>query len=241
MTTGARIRAILFDKDGTLLDYVTSWTPINRRALNLAARGDAALAMRLATATGVDAEGRAVVPSAVMAAGTAGEIAAAMVAAGASWDIGDLAAALDALFLASAGEMVPVGDLPTILGALAARGLVLGLASSDNTGSVAAFAARSGIADLLVFAAGWDAGHGAKPEPGLGLAFAKAAGVRPHEIAVVGDTDHDMGLARAMGAGLAVGVLTGTGTRESLGRSADAVIDDVAGLEGLLRGRGLLG
>lgn len=241
MTTGARIRAILFDKDGTLLDYARSWTPVNARAIRLASRGDDDLALRLAAATGVDVDGRALVPHAIMAAGSAGEIAAALVAAGADWAIDDLAAGLDALFLACAADMVPVGDLPAILGRLAERGLLLGVASSDNTASVEAFAARCGIADLLVFAAGWDAGHGAKPEAGLGLAFAEVAGVAPAEVAVVGDTDHDMGMARAAGVGLAVGVLTGTGTRESLGRSADAVIDDVAALEALLHGRGLIG
>ena len=241
MTAGARIRAILFDKDGTLLDYARSWTPINARALKLASRDEAGLAARLAAATGVDLDGRALGPHAIMAAGSAGEIATALVAAGATWSVEDLTDGLDALFLAAAHEMVPVGDLPVILGRLAARGLVLGVASSDNTASVEAFATRCGIADLLAFAAGWDAGHGAKPGPGLGLAFAKAVGVAPAEMAVVGDTDHDMAMARAAGAGLAVGVLTGTGTRESLGRTADVVIDDVAGLADLLYGRGLLG
>jgi phosphoglycolate phosphatase len=241
MSRAARIRAVLFDKDGTLLDYAASWTPVNVAALRLAAREDEALAVRLAAATGVDVDGRALSPHAIMAAGSAAEIATALVAAGAAWEVDALGAALDALFLACAGDMVPVGDLPEVLGRLAARGIVLGVASSDNTASVEAFAARCGIADLLVFAAGWDAGHGAKPDAGLALAFARVAGVDPAEIAVVGDTDHDMGMARAAGVGLAVGVLTGTGTRESLGRSADVVIDDVIALETLLHGRGLVG
>ena len=36
------LRAILFDKDGTLLDYEASWGPINVAAADLAARSDAA-------------------------------------------------------------------------------------------------------------------------------------------------------------------------------------------------------
>ena len=44
------IRAILFDKDGTLLDYAASWTPVNAAAVRLAARGEGDLAARIAAA-----------------------------------------------------------------------------------------------------------------------------------------------------------------------------------------------
>ncbi|NLH83244.1 MAG: HAD family hydrolase [Phyllobacteriaceae bacterium] len=232
------IRAILFDKDGTLVDYAASWTAINARSVALAARGDAMLATRIAAAVGVDASGRALEPTSIMAAGSAGEIAAAMVTAGADFARDDLAAALDALFLEGAEAMVPVGDLPAILGALTARGLTLGIASSDNTEAVVRFAERAGIADLLAFVAGWDAGHGAKPNPAIVRAFGRMAGCDPDEIAVVGDTDHDMAMAKGASVGLAVGVLTGTGTRASLGARADVVIDDIGGLDALLGAHG---
>lgn len=232
------IRAILFDKDGTLVDYAASWTAINARAVALAAQGDAPLAARLAAAVGVDANGRALGPTSIMAAGSAGEIAAAMVAAGAGFEVDDLAGDLDRLFLEAVEAMVPVGDLPAILGDLAARGLVLGIASSDNTAAVARFAKRAGIAGLLAFVAGWDAGHGAKPNPSIVRAFGRVADCDPDEIAVVGDTEHDMEMAKRASVGLAVGVLTGTGTRSSLGARADVVIDDVGGLTDLLLAHG---
>lgn len=69
-------------------------------------------------------------------------------------------------------------------------------------------------------------------------AFGRVADCDPDEIAVVGDTDHDMAMARRAHVGLAVGVLTGTGTRASLGVRADVVIDDVGGLADLLHAYG---
>ena len=50
----ASIRAILFDKDGTLIGYDASWGPVNRELAAIAANGDAALADQLLLACGMD-------------------------------------------------------------------------------------------------------------------------------------------------------------------------------------------
>jgi phosphoglycolate phosphatase len=64
--------------------------------------------------------------------------------------------------------------------------------------------------------------------------FAKATGLAPEEIAMVGDNTHDLHMARNAKAGLAVGVLTGTGTRASLESHADHVLASIEDLENLL-------
>ena len=48
------ITAILFDKDGTLLDFDATWAPAYRETSLHAARGDRALADRLLEQTGMD-------------------------------------------------------------------------------------------------------------------------------------------------------------------------------------------
>jgi phosphoglycolate phosphatase len=65
-------------------------------------------------------------------------------------------------------------------------------------------------------------------------AFCRAVDLPEKEIAVVGDTPHDMHMARAAGAGLAIGVLTGVSPREILADYADRVLNSIAELEGLL-------
>ena len=54
---------------------------------------------------------------------------------------------------------------------------------------------------------------------------------------MVGDNRHDLEMARAGGAGLAVGVLSGTGTRETLSPMADVILDSIVDLPGYLAGR----
>jgi phosphoglycolate phosphatase len=53
-------------------------------------------------------------------------------------------------------------------------------------------------------------------------------------VAVVGDNLHDLEMARAAGAGLAVGVLSGTSAIDELGPHADHVIASIAELPEVL-------
>jgi phosphoglycolate phosphatase len=64
-------------------------------------------------------------------------------------------------------------------------------------------------------------------------AFAREIGAEPAEIALVGDTLHDLDCARAAGA-VAIAVLSGVATREDLAPHADYVIADIGDLPGLL-------
>lgn len=223
--------AILFDKDGTLLDYWASWGPINRAAAKLASNGDPAFAARLLAVGGVDETGRAASATSLLAAGSAHDIARIWVAAGARFTVPALTRALDDLFRASVADVVPVGDLPAILGGLKRRGLLLGIASSDGEAAIRATVERFGLADLVDFVAGYDSGHGPKPQPGMVHAFCRAVGVPPSEVAMVGDTLHDLEMGEAAGCGLKIGVLTGTGTREILGELADLVLPGIHDLE----------
>ena len=68
--------------------------------------------------------------------------------------------------------------------------------------------------------------------------FAELTGLKPHEVAMVGDNSHDIDEARAGGAGLAIGVLTGNSTAEELLPNADHVVHSVAELLPLLKSLG---
>jgi phosphoglycolate phosphatase len=64
--------------------------------------------------------------------------------------------------------------------------------------------------------------------------FCVRTGLDPAEVAVVGDNGHDLEMGQRAGAGLLIGVLTGTGERTDLTKLADHVLDSIQDLEALL-------
>jgi phosphonatase-like hydrolase len=76
--------------------------------------------------------------------------------------------------------------------------------------------------------------HG-RPTPDMLFALAERQGVAPSDIVKVGDTPSDIQEGRAAGAGLVVGVLYGTHTREQLApHGPDALIEHLSELPGLI-------
>ncbi len=228
------ISGILFDKDGTLLDYARSWTPVNREVALIAADGDPVLADTLLRAGGMDPETGYVTPDSLLAAGNTVEIATGLAAAGAKFGVAELTRKFDSLFSQSAARAVAVTDLSAFFARLHERGYRLGVASSDNERSIRETARRFGFDGYLHYVAGYDSGFGTKPEPGMVMGFCAATGLEPHQVAVVGDNNHDMHMGRNAGAGMTVAVLTGTGSRLSLAAACDHCLNDITELESVL-------
>lgn len=231
-----KITGILFDKDGTLLDFDKTWEPVNRRASLFAAMGDEVLADRLMVICGMDPLTGKVSSGSLFAAASTSEIAAAMANAGAPFEADELTGHLDRFYVEGAATAIPVTDLAVLFERLKRRGLHLGIASSDNEASIRAIAERLGIMRYLDFIAGYDSGHGLKPNPGMIDGFARSQGIDHAEIAMVGDNTHDLHMARNAKAGLAIGVLTGTSGEEALQPYADYVLPSIEALEALLDG-----
>lgn len=228
------IKAILFDKDGTLLDFDATWTPAFETAALLAAGGVTELAGTLLSSTGLDpATGKSAAGS-LLAAGNSAELAAAWIALGARYEPEQLSRELDRIFVRRMHDARPLPGLETAIVSLSGKGYLLGVASSDSEAAIRAFLEGTGLAAWFRFVTGYDTGHGPKPEPGMVFGFADALGISPSNVAVIGDNTHDLEMARAAGAGLAIGVLTGTSGRHDLEPLADAVLDSAADLVGFL-------
>ncbi|GAA0773284.1 HAD family hydrolase [Roseibium denhamense] len=224
------IKAILFDKDGTLLDFDATWSRPQERAADYAANGDPDLGIRLLKTGGMDPQTRKTAAGSLFAAGNAEEIARAFIDAGAPKDLASLTAKLDAVFADGMKTAVVLPGLTEAVARLDEAGFHLGVASSDSEGSIRLFLGHAGLDRHMQFVAGYDSGYGPKPEPGMVHAFADALRLPVSSIAMVGDNTHDLEMARAAGAGLAAGILSGTGTRADLEPLADVILDSVADL-----------
>jgi phosphoglycolate phosphatase len=236
MLQTSSIKAILFDKDGTLLDFEATWGPINQQAGLLASKNDAELARHILDRCGVDPASGKTRAESPLAIAAADEIAVAMIEAGSKLEKTDLVDGLHSLFADAARKAVPLTDLPKLFSTLKTRGFKLGIASSDSAEAVAATIMALGLETWVDFQCGYDSGFGPKPEPGMIYGFCAALGLQPNEIAMVGDSTHDLGMGKTAGAGLTVGVLTGTGSRESLESLADVLIPSVDTLIALFTG-----
>lgn len=232
------IRGILFDKDGTLVDFFETWIPAYRAAADLAAAaaGNPGLGDQLLRLGGFESATGVLDPYSLLAGGTTQEICELWAVAAGVPDPVSLASDLrQAMERHVVARPVPAASgLRDLFHRLAARGLALGIATMDGEAVARATADALGISDFLKFVSGFDSGYLPKPSPDMAHGFCASVGLQPHEIMVIGDTVRDLRMARTAGAAMAVGVLTGATCHEILAPLADRVVAHVCDIESLL-------
>lgn len=234
----AGIKGILFDKDGTLIDFQASWFAIGDSMALKAAGGDRDKADRLMTAAGYDFEAHRFKPDSIFAAGTNADIVALWYPDVSADERRVIIEGFDSLAAnEGASQSVPLPGSREAVARLHAAGLRLGVATNDSTSGAEKTLLALGIAQMFDATYGYDAVANPKPAADAIIAFADLTGLKPSEIAMVGDNRHDLEMARAGGAGLAIGVLSGTGTRKTLEPMADMVLDSIADLPAFLEHR----
>jgi len=222
------IGGILFDKDGTIIDYWRTWVPINRAAALYAADGDKAIADDLLRRAGHDPVTDRITPGSPLAAGDALDIAEAFATRPGIAPAARLVGGIERLFCTcSAKHSLLISGVRDTLAELKQRGLRIGLATNDTCAGLQASLAPHDILGLFDFAAGCDAGFGSKPDPRMVEGFCVAVGLSPIEVAMVGDAAQDLVMGRAAGVAINVGVLSGTSRRQDLVGLADLLLDSV--------------
>lgn len=231
-----RVKGVLFDKDGTLIDFQLTWGPAIHAVIHALAKGDADKLSAQAECLHFDVAARRFRASSPIIGGATAHYGMAWAAALGRDDFLALRAEIDELAAVACMEsLTPVGDPADVMRALRRQGLKIGLATNDAEASARRHLRQLKLEAEMDFVAGYDSGHGAKPAPGMVQAFAREIGASPSEIALVGDTLHDLDCARAAGA-VAVAVLSGVATREDLEPHADYVIADIGELPELIAG-----
>jgi phosphoglycolate phosphatase len=224
------MRGILFDKDGTLLDFEATWTPVLRRLALDAADGDAGRAARLLVDGGlVPATGKFRAGSAI-GAGTSATIVELWHPELSGDALASAIAQMDRAFLEHGrAHSVALPGVAATLAQLDRRGVTMGVATNDATAAAKAALESLGIAAYLPHVYGYDSVTRAKPAPDMVLSFARDTGIAPAEVAVVGDNPHDMEMARSAGA-LAIGVTSGNSSVADLSALANVILPGIAAL-----------
>ncbi|WP_339112154.1 HAD family hydrolase [Thioclava sp. GXIMD2076] len=221
------IKALLFDKDGTLFDFHATWGVWAARLLDHLSAGDTVLRADLAGAIDYDLATSRFRPTSVAIAGTMDEIVEAMLAHLPGRTASDLAREMH--LMAQEAPQVAAAPLDVLLPQLRGMGLKLGVMTNDSEASAKVHLTREAALDYFDCVFGADSGHGAKPDPAPLLALAHRLGVAPAHCVMLGDSLHDLQAAKAAGM-VPVGVLTGPASAEDLAPHARAVLGDIGEL-----------
>jgi HAD superfamily hydrolase (TIGR01509 family) len=231
----AGIDLVIFDKDGTLIDFQSMWSGwVRALAGDLESATGRALADPLFDLLGVDRK-RGIVRSHGLLAATPmariREHVGAMLEEHGLTAAAAEAALVDSWHPPDPVELArPVTDLRPLLTALRAAGRRLAVATSDDRDPTERTLAGLGVSDLFDELACADDGDAVKPSPAAVFRLCANLAVAPARTAVVGDSPADLAMGRAAGVARVIGVLTGVAERPTLAPLADVVLASIAEL-----------
>ena len=231
-----KYKAIVFDKDGTLVDFPTYWRAVATYASNkiFSALGVKApdieehLSELGFTASGVD----------ITAALPRGDHAAmATIVYSFAKRYGSEASFEQTVRVfaeAYGGEAKEVGevratakDLGVLLSGIRSRNIRIALITSDEKKGAAICLDKLGVAELFDTVLAYDGVTPAKPNPASLLKLCEEYGISPCEVIMVGDTETDMLFAKNSGA-FAIGLADSEKNSAVLfSAGADAVVSDL--------------
>lgn len=239
-------KAIILDKDGTIIDFDIMWkTIIAVRAEimieKVGTTGQSPLLINklkneLIEAMGINPVTGKVEPRGPVAIATRAEVMTCAMAKLYLWGLPwDEARKVVEQSFAETDQRVdfkamtqPVPKLRETLEGWRKAGFKVILASTDNIEKVHLTLKNLDMETLFDYAIGGNSVTKSKPDPEMILKVCEEHGLKPAECVMVGDAVTDVKMGKNAGCIASVGVLTGVTSREALTAEADVVLNSIA-------------
>lgn len=239
------IKGILFDKDGTMIDFFAVWPVLAREVIPKFIRQneifdeDGSIQKDLLERIGLSDE--KVNPKGAFAYKSYGEIAddicAALTDHGVLIEVYSIYMQIKDLFKNTIKNTTPIyktfTDMPDLMRGLKKNGLYIGLATADIQESAERMLNDLYIMDFFDYIGADDGTRKPKPNGEMIKEFMEITGIKADEILVVGDTFNDMLFGKQNGT-KTCGVLSGVSEQGDFDDMADHVIDTIADLPDLI-------
>jgi phosphoglycolate phosphatase len=240
--TDDKLKAIIFDKDGTLFDYAQVWETVLTESIDNAfkamgkqdrARAKGAM-LRL---MGIDEAGRCL-PSGLVFTHRRVQIFRRFFLYCIRWRVNAIKAMRAYYRSVTHSETLLSEKLASmdfsmqqhLFSSLKEKGWRIGIITNDNDSSTTLFLSLMGLSDHIDFVASRDSHYRRKPHPQAFLEFCARFALTPDQVAMVGDTITDLLFAKRAGAGYRIGVLSGSNDVRRLKRHSDVVYHDIGSL-----------
>ena len=236
MNNSYSIKAVLFDKDGTLIDCNGAWFPIYMEIAKQLTNNNIEKTRELIEAGGGDFYNKTLLSGSVLSAGTTTEICE-------TWakvlvDINP--EQIEQCYNKVSSELLPkymveIVNTKSLFDELSQMGIKVGIATMDSVSGLNIFMEKAGLAGKdNIFKAGFDSGYGQKPDAGMVNAFAEYCQIDNDQIMMVGDNNHDIHMGINAKCGASVGVLSGNSTADDLPQASD-IIDHIGHIPQLIK------
>lgn len=230
-----KAQAIIFDKDGTLIDFDAMWggwviylAEQLSQASGLPVREALSLAMGYDEGTKkVLAHGKlAITPMAKLYTLTVEVMQSLGLSAEKAEKIVETCWCIpDPVELAK-----PFTDMRELFYKLHSEGIKIAIATADDREPTQAMLEAFDVEEYIFTMVCADDGILTKPAPDMVHAICQRMNIHPSKVMVIGDTIADLKMARAAGAGLSVGVLSGVSNARDLVPFADVLLESVEDL-----------
>jgi phosphoglycolate phosphatase len=227
-----KAQAIIFDKDGTLIDFDAMWGGwVLYLAEQLRLVSGLNVHEALCVAMGYDDKTKRVLANGKLASRPMSQLYQVTVEAIQSFGVRPNEAECivekawcipDPVLLAK-----PFTNTRALFSSLYDRGIQIAIATADDRAPTRAMVEALDIAEFVTTMVCADDGIPSKPAPDMVLTISERLNLVPKNVMVIGDTASDLKMGRAAGAGLVVGVLSGVSSTKDLIPYAHLLIESI--------------